>query len=638
MASVTCTLDKIIFHDQSAIASGFVVISVGPAHDPKYRSSIFTPSSTAFPPHDFTFSNVDLSVSSQSASILFELFTFGEQLSSSSNGTETPVDKTALAVASGTTVISEGPQSLMIGTVAELIYFLHIRTSVIGSEQPESAPPLDSQSEMVAEPAGASDEKATALEESNYMTSQHGGVDSDSPLLAESITNHAPSAHELAQLRQEIAALRQSSTMPEMNEMIKSMMNELEYKQQVIDKFMVDFDDRLIQVKRVESENAELKKKEHLHDELKREFLRLRDRLNFLQDTSGLKDLSREELMQKVLFLAHENEASRRDVAELSNTLTQCQNALKGKKQLERKFRELQKAHLEQAAVVAEYQESRSKIVKYREAIEKQEQVIHKLESLLERSCSELDRVRNIAREHKSVEAVPVMTITQSRDVQTDEKVQSPRRQSVSNSSTVKSQKKHESRYANASHTDDTDLSEVSFSESESDQSDVRSSETGSKKEKGQQSKKRKDHPTKREEDRKRPRPQKEIKSEKPDSPPPKAEARQSPLLEPFPSAVDAEQLEELETRLLEYEMRAEEAENRCQMLEQELEESSRRYAKELATLRVQMMQAGVNPGRGEPLLHRPDEEPVPSKRAPSRHSSGAVRRPGSGQRLDPIE
>eukprot|EP00762_Andalucia_godoyi_P005037 ANDGO_01419.mRNA.1 hypothetical protein (macronuclear) len=678
MSVVKCNLDKIRFSGDCI--AGFIALSTEPSTGRKLRSVVLVPPACTFPPHDFRFElpnppeEEDTHPSTDSLFLKFEfhavpLLESNEPVSavnsaididdryedeevaaaeyglgkntedtstssvastSTSTANETPHSaktvspmslRSAKVLATAKAAVSEGFQSVELEGVgilelsllvlnvpksrdANAVNMPGVNAHDIGTErgadgsiEGDGTGTGTGTGDMASDDSGAGQANGGVGgpdASTSEIPSDSNLVDASSPPPA-SPTNEDPEVKTLAALRQQIsddmAQLRQTSSEAKsssprrgVEEMVKNMLDEMDYKQQVIEKFMSDFDDRLISAKKLEAENGELRKKEKSLDELRDEFFKLRDRLSNLQNLDGLDSMPPEELARKVIFLSRELTSARNENAALKAENKVLTKDMKSKRSLEKKFRELQQAHVQQAELVVEYQESRNKVKTYKDTIQKQEQVIEKLESLMKKSVGEIDRLRKKpAVEERDVQ-VGHGIVSVASDEENRHLASAEREKMASRASAVSPDSENKARKMKAGHELDSSAESTA----------------------------------------------------------------------PTAPTVDTEPFE---TRILELEIQSEEYRDRCVALEEEMEHSSKRFAKELASLRMQLMQAqGLRsappsrpvsrPGSAQAAVALSDnalslplsEIPESGRKAAARHSSGAVRKPSPRGHLDPID
>jgi hypothetical protein len=198
----------------------------------------------------------------------------------------------------------------------------------------------------------------------------------DLDVLKSSVSPRAPASrsHELDKLHQAVSELRM--------------------RERRMEKLVRDYDERLSRMKLLEEENRRLMAQQRKALELEESVLKLKRKLDFLQEDSGLDRLSHADLIEKLLFSRKEVEQARRDLTQLSIAL---QDASQGKAKADKlaaRVKELERAHLEQARYIADMQESQSKLKRYRDTVHQQEAVIQKLEDVMARSVAEVERLQ----------------------------------------------------------------------------------------------------------------------------------------------------------------------------------------------------------------------------------------------------
>eukprot|EP01028_Stygiella_incarcerata_P006848 TRINITY_DN2784_c0_g1_i2.p1 TRINITY_DN2784_c0_g1~~TRINITY_DN2784_c0_g1_i2.p1 ORF type:complete len:1080 (+),score=371.20 TRINITY_DN2784_c0_g1_i2:241-3480(+) len=213
----------------------------------------------------------------------------------------------------------------------------------------------------------------------------------------------------------------QSGDMQKMMEEIRSTMQELQKRDVANEELSSELESRAVYQGRLEVRLEEMStEKSALEAELlqvKREFMILKESLDEISrtrvatDHASLMRLPKEKLIDQVTYLSAENKRAQKRVMDMELRLQKSQNDLLRKRQIEKKYRELEMAHMEQNTKLQQLQHNREKLKKYRLSVVKQEEVISHLEQLLSESVQEIKRLRNDEHDRKaSMKRIGVQT------------------------------------------------------------------------------------------------------------------------------------------------------------------------------------------------------------------------------------
>jgi hypothetical protein len=171
---------------------------------------------------------------------------------------------------------------------------------------------------------------------------------------------------------------------------------ELAQKQELIHRMMKEVDEKSDSLKLTGAEILELRKQIKL---LQNENSILRKRLGQEEQmqieslvTQEIHKMSLPELKSKIIKLAQNYRSERMRNEEFEKALKSAQNEISNSRKIAAELEELQKLHEEDSQKFLNLQKETQKISLYRETIKKQEQVIVKLENLLNKTMSDNNR------------------------------------------------------------------------------------------------------------------------------------------------------------------------------------------------------------------------------------------------------
>lgn len=135
-------------------------------------------------------------------------------------------------------------------------------------------------------------------------------------------------------------------------------------------------------IKLLQSENSILRKRLGQEEQMQVESL----------VTQEIHKMSLPELKSKIIKLAQAYRGERMRNEEFEKALKQAQNEISNARKLTHELEQLQKVHEEDTQKFLDLQKETQKIGLYRETVNKQEEVIHKLETLLKKTMNDSNR------------------------------------------------------------------------------------------------------------------------------------------------------------------------------------------------------------------------------------------------------
>lgn len=167
------------------------------------------------------------------------------------------------------------------------------------------------------------------------------------------------------------------------------MTNEINQKQQLINRFMLEYEDKLKIFKSTSNQINELRKQIQLfeaEEEKLRRRLTMEKRIETITPLrKELEDLSEQELRVKLIRVAQAYKEEREKNKEFEKAMQNAQMELVKVRKLQKEYDALSVEHLKKNKELSEMQDEIAKYQMYKETVAKQEKVIAKLETNLEK-------------------------------------------------------------------------------------------------------------------------------------------------------------------------------------------------------------------------------------------------------------
>ena len=174
---------------------------------------------------------------------------------------------------------------------------------------------------------------------------------------------------------------------------LERMAKEMSVKEAYVARITRELDQRIMRQKKLETEaeryRVQWEKQNEEFGVLKEQYLVMKASIDKISAEADVDLLSQQDTARLYKLLQQKYEALKEEHHKVMFRLQEAQAELIQRKDLEKQYSELQKAHMEQAEYVAALQESKSKLRKYGQTIQQQEEVIHRLEQLLSKAKSD---------------------------------------------------------------------------------------------------------------------------------------------------------------------------------------------------------------------------------------------------------